>query len=608
MIIIDFEVFKYDWLCVAYDLINKTETIIVNDREQFINFYEDHKNELWVGYNIRGYDQYIAKAILCGFNPKEVNDFIIVKKRKGHEFSRVFNRVPLIIFDVMQTKQSLKTLEGFLGQDIRETTVPFSIDRKLTPKEVEEVIFYCKHDVLQTGLVFKATREELTSQLELVKMFNMPRSDLGKTKAQLSATILNTRKNDSRKDDFRFVIPENLKVKKYQFVIDWFLKQQKAAEINSKSSGLHAAMNAMYKEKLECEIAGVPHVFAWGGIHGAIPKYHDSGYFVNVDVASYYPSLMIHYNYHSRNIENPAKFTEIYHDRLEYKKQKDKRANPLKIVLNSTYGAMKDQFNGLYDPLMANNVCVTGQLFLLDLIEKLEDSFDIIQSNTDGILVKLRASNDEEADREYEKLDELCREWETRTKMVLEFEEFSSVAQKDVNNYLIIKSDKSYKSVGGYVKKLNPLDNDLPIVNKALINFFIHGVPVEETIRNAADLMDFQKIVKISNKYLYGIKNATFRNEQVVDSKGKKVRKNFWNGDGEKLNDKVFRVFASKSKTDGGIYKFKGDGINPQKFANTPENCFIDNSKVSGRDIPNHLDIDWYIDLAKKRIREFGSV
>lgn len=39
---------------------------------------------------------------------------------------------------------------------------------------------------------------------------------------------------------------------------------------------------------------------------------------------------------------------------------------------NSTYGAMKDKFNPLYDPKQANNVCVTGQLLLLDLLEHLE--------------------------------------------------------------------------------------------------------------------------------------------------------------------------------------------------------------------------------------------
>ena len=52
---------------------------------------------------------------------------------------------------------------------------------------------------------------------------------------------------------------------------------------------------------------------------------------------------------------------------------------PLKIILNSTYGAMKDKYNPMYDPRQANNVCVFGQLLLLDLIEHLEGHCDLIQ-------------------------------------------------------------------------------------------------------------------------------------------------------------------------------------------------------------------------------------
>ena len=37
-------------------------------------------------------------------------------------------------------------------------------------------------------------------------------------------------------------------------------------------------------------IAGVPHQFGWGGVHGAVDKYHGEGYFLNMDVASLYPS------------------------------------------------------------------------------------------------------------------------------------------------------------------------------------------------------------------------------------------------------------------------------------------------------------------------------
>jgi DNA polymerase len=298
-------------------------------------------------------------------------------------------------------------------------------------------------------------------------------------------------------------------------------------------------------------------------------------------VASYYPSLMIEYNYGSRNMKNPDKYAEIYHARLKYKAEHNPIQGPLKIVLNGTYGAMKDKFNNLYDPRQSNNVCVGGQVLLLDLIERLEGTVDIIQSNTDGILVKLRAKNDAEANREYAKVDDICYEWEQRSRMKLEFDEFVEVWQKDVNNYVIIAADGSYKSKGAYVKKLSALDNDLPIVNKALINYMINGTPVEQTINESKKLIDFQKIVKLSKLYDYAML-----------------------GD-KKLTDKTFRVYASNSFGTNTLFKVK-NGKNPEKFANTPINCFIFNASLENKGLPQILDKQWYIDLAKERLKQFG--
>lgn len=585
MICIDFECFKYNWLCVAIDLKTKEEHVIIDDKDALERLYEKHKKDVFIGYNIRGYDQFVMKSILCGFNPKDVNDFIIVKGKNGYQYSKEFNRIPLIIFDVMPNPPiGLKTLEGFMGVNIHETAVPFDIDRPLTKEEIESTVGYCRDDVLNTIKVFVTRIEEFSSQLELVKMFDLDASYLGKTKAQLSAIILGAEKMPSRGDEFNFVIPETLRIKKYQSVVDWFIQCREVA-LNNLQAGIDpdVVRDGFYKQKLDCEIAGVPHTFAWGGLHGAKLNYIDDGYFVNVDVASYYPSMMIRYKYHSRSIHNPAKFDEIYHSRLEYKHKKDKRAQPLKIVLNSTYGAMKDKFNALYDPLQANNVCVTGQLLLLDLIEHIEPYADIVQSNTDGILIKLRATNESEANREYERIDDICYEWEQRTGMNLEFDEYRKVIQRDVNNYIIIDPDGGYKSKGGEVKKLNNLDFDLPIINKAMIAYFTKGVPVKDTISACNDLREFQKIVKVSSLYLYGMHN------------------------GERLEDKTFRVFASTRETDGMILKVKTEGGKGEKFANTPDHCFIDNTDVNEKELPPYLDKQWYIDLAEMRIARFAK-
>lgn len=562
---IDFEVFSHDWLCVIQNPITKTETVIINNKQQLEDYYNQFKNEIFVGFNIRHYDQFIFKAILCDLDPKKLNDFIIIENGQGWNYSSLFKSINLNIFDIMPNPPiGLKTLEGFMGSNIKESDIPFDYKYKLTRDELAETVEYCRHDVEETIKVFVKKKEEFDSHLALIKAFDLPLTYLAKTKAQLSALILEASKQP-HDDEFDYVIPNTAQIKKYTEVPQWYLNEE----------------NKDYTKNLEIDIAGVPHVFGWGGIHGAIPQYHGTGYFINVDVASYYPSLMIEYNYGSRNMKNPDKYAEIYHARLKYKAEHNPIQGPLKIVLNGTYGAMKDKFNNLYDPRQSNNVCVGGQVLLLDLIERLEETVDIIQSNTDGILVKLRAKNDAEANREYAKVDDICYEWEQRSRMKLEFDEFVEVWQKDVNNYVIIAADGSYKSKGAYVKKLSALDNDLPIVNKALINYMINGTPVEQTINESKKLIDFQKIVKLSKLYDYAML-----------------------GD-RKLTDKTFRVYASNSFGTNTLFKVK-HGKNPEKFANTPINCFIFNASLDNKGLPQILDKQWYIDLAKERLKQFG--
>ena len=156
----------------------------------------------------------------------------------------------------------------------------------------------------------------------------------------------------------------------------------------------------------------------------------------------------------------------------------------------------------------------------------------------------------------------------------------SKVIQKDVNNYIFVKEDGSVKSKGAYVKKLSLLDNDLPIVNKALIAKMINDIEIEDTINNATNLIDFQKCVKISGKYDYAVR-----------------------GD-ERVNLKVLRVFASKRYSDLPVMKLKSGG-NPEKIANTPDRMFIDNDNILDKSVPEYLDRKWYIDLAKKRLTDF---
>ena len=559
----DFEVFSHDWLVVIKDTSTRITHKILNDPEALRKVHEVHKDEIWVGYNSRSYDQYILKGILLGMDPKKINDHIIVKNLGGWQYSRLFNQVQLYNFDIMTDKfKGLKQLEGFMGNDIRETTVAFDIDRKLTPKEIDEVFFYCNHDVEQTMKVFINRKEEFDSQMNLIKTFKLPLKYINKTKAQLSAIILEADKQE-HDDEFDITIVDTLKLDKYKHIKEWY----------------ENPLNKDYKKSLEIEVAGVPHMFGWGGLHGARTKYQGEGIFVNSDVTSFYPSLMIEYSFLSRNVRRPEKFKDVYDMRVKLKREGKKAEQaPYKIVLNSTYGASKDKYNNLFDPLQANNVCINGQLMLLDLIEHVEAEIPealLIQSNTDGVMFKLPSIE------LFDTYKEVAAEWETRTRMGLEHDLIKKVVQKDVNNYIIIMENGKIKSKGAYVKSLNKLDNDLPIVNKALMKYFINGISPEETIINCNDLIEFQKVVKVSGKYshaLYG--------EQI-------------------LNEKILRVFASRSRKDPGVYKLHKNKTTPDKIGGTPERCFIENGDIKDIKVPRKLDKEWYINTAKKRIKDF---
>jgi len=581
MIFYDFEVFRFNWLVVLIDTDKREETVIIDDPDALERFHSAHKHEIWVGFNSRCYDQYILKAILCGFDPKKVNDFIIIKGEPGWKYSSLFRRIPLNNYDVMMNiDRGLKSFEGFMGSNIKESSVPFDIDRPLTKEELDETVKYCRHDVEQTMEVFLKRIEEFEAHRGLVRLASgnkaLDLSLISLTNPQLSALILGATRQEWD-DEFDIDFPSTMRIEKYTAVLDWYNDPQ----------------NRCYqrdgrKNQLDIMVAGVPHQFGWGGVHGALTKYHGKGFFLNMDVASLYPSLMIKYNLLSRSVRDASKYEEIYHQRLQYKREGNPLQAALKLVLNSTYGVMKDKTNALYDPRQANRVCIYGQILLLDLIERLEPHCQLIQSNTDGVLVKMPDGND--PDEWFSLIDDIAYEWEQRTSLTLEFSEFREVYQKDVNNYIIIPDGELYdekgkprwKSKGAYVKKLSPLDYDLPIINKALIDYMVHGIPVEQTINNCNELKEFQLVTKISGKYTH-----------------------IQHGD-KRLKEKCVRVFASKDSRDAGLQKIHAKTGRPAKMPNSPIHCFIYNDDVNGVKVPIKLDKQWYIDLANKRLEDFG--
>lgn len=587
MVFFDFEVFKYDWLVVLLDTEKKTKDVIHNDIKCLTAYYEEHSKDIWCGYNARNYDQYILKGILLGLDPKYINDQIIKHDTKGWQISSEFRKIPLYLYDVVGPQRvGLKTLEGFMGNDIRETDVPFDIDRPLTLEELESTIKYCTHDVEQTIEVFLRRINDFNSMMHIVKEFKLGLSHIGDTGAQVTSKVLGCIRTE-RNDEFDVSFLPCLKIKKYKKVFDWYKSQLKTGDAS------------IYNNSMTMDVAGVPHTFGFGGLHGAPEKpVHEKGAIYHVDVNNYYPSILIAHGLVTRSAHNDNYIT-IYETRAKLKekqlnaktkeeiKQYKSQQLPYKQILNSLSGAMKDRYNPAYDPRNNNMMCINGQLLLLDLIEHLEviEGFKLIQSNTDGLIVKIP-----DTDEAFRQLDDVCYEWECRVStkkcnIGLALDQISEIYQKDVNNYLWLERDGSIgERKGAYLKELNDLDYDLPIVNEAMTEFMAHKTPIEKTINNCDELIKFQKIVKLSNKYTHVEHN------------------------GIRYEYKCYRVFASKDRKDGAIFKCGGSRGNNEKFANTPAQCFIYNDEVKNLTVLPKLDKQYYIKLTQERLKQYGII
>ena len=233
-------------------------------------------------------------------------------------------------------------------------------------------------------------------------------------------------------------------------------------------------------------------------------------------------------------------------------------------------------------------VCINGQLMLLMLLEMLEGTCDLIQSNTDGIIVDCTGFDQG-------RVEEICHQWEKETKMRLSFDSVSEIWQKDVNNYLIRFDNGKEEAKGAYVKFNSELDNDLSIVNEAVREGLrkMSFRAMEDYIRShndRKDLVKFQKIVKLSNLYSH-----------------------VYLGAHEIKNHKCFRVFAV---VDGEIIsKAKRRDGTHEKYANTPESAAIVFGDLGDENLHDYIghrfsidsiDKDYYIEVARNRLMDFG--
>lgn len=566
----DIECLKHDWIMVFKE--GEDYRVIHNNKEELKTYVDTliKNKSILVGFNNYHYDDVLLAGVLLGKDAYEISKGLVVE---GKRYNYRLNMITLDVMQELPLGVGLKSSQANLGMSIVETPIDFNLARPCTKEELDLLISYCKNDVKDTEMLFKKRADYFQAKFEIVNEFGLDVSNVKKTRAILSSKVLKCQKvkipNDRLHIDYNPHINWDIIPKE---IADFF----KQCEYDYRCGGDYENIES---RKLKYNLAGVPHVYAFGGLHGAIEKYNGSGTYLHIDVSSYYPSLIIVDNFMSRASAEPQMFTKLRDTRYMYKAKKDPKQKIYKILINATFGAMKSEFNTLFDPKQANNICINGQIILTQLILELEPYCQLIQSNTDGLVVKYNGN--------FEEVEAIVKDFGKRFNLEFDIDKIIKVAQRDVNNYAIQFEDGHIEAKGRFGKFNggNFMQNNLSIIDRALVNYYIYDIPVHQTVIETYknnDLAPFQIVCKMGSTYdgmyyEYGDEGDT----QMIPTQ------------------KVNRVFATKDKKYWGIYKKKGDSY--QKIANTSEHNIIHNEDISTFD-KSKLDLNYYINLCKKNL------
>ena len=335
-------------------------------------------------------------------------------------------------------------------------------------------------------------------------------------------------------------------------------------------------------ESLNVNVNNHQYVFGVGGIHSSVEsqvvKEDEEFLIIDWDVSSYYPNLAIANSIYPNHlgIEFCNVYQELYERRKTYPKS-DPRNQSIKLALNSVYGNSNNQYSPFYDPKYTMTITVSGQLSLCMLIEMIlercKDSSSI-QSNTDGITMRIRREDSDLA-------DQIVKEWEKLTGLEMERNNYKAMYIKNVNNYIAVYSDGKIKLKGQFDYNIAPHQNPSAlVVKKAVEAFLTKDVTLEEFIINHKDKYDFMLRTKVP------------RNSRLVlvDSEGNEI---------EQQN--ISRFYVSKGEGSGSLIK-----IMPPVKNKTEDRrigiCVGETVKICNDidDFQWDIDYEYYIKEARK--------
>ena len=465
---------------------------------------------------------------------------------------------------------SLKRVEGNMGKSIIESSVDFTIQRPLTESEREEVFKYCAYDIETTIEIYKLRKHsyfEPKAQL-LTMVDDLPDNAYRWNTTTLSAKVLMNRPQPMWT---KLKIPPHL-WRNTSLGID-----NDVWDMWSKAN--EDSLTKDIKQKKVLLNHPVEFTFSFGGLHGVAVGQTRFKNVKLLDVGSMYPTIVIFLEALGNATE---KYDGIRTHRLEVKHKDKILSDALKLILNSVYGNLKNQYSLLFNPLASATVCIYGQIALFDLCRRLDDAgYTVVNANTDGVAFTGTGHG----------YEEIWQGWEKDyAPMKLELDEFDDWIQKDVNNYIATKGDH-IKTKGGETNKYLFLpdkgvhcffkNNSLRIVQMAMVDKLLYDTDPILTIAKNLDKPElYQTILQAGRTY-----------QGVYDMDGKKYQN-------------VNRVFACKPQyAEPRMYKKRMDG-GMVNFPNLPQFITVWNGDVSEfKAFPDIVDIKYYKNLTYDKLK-----
>lgn len=511
------------------------------DDLQKLKAFLDLEVSLLIGYNSISYDANILDFVYNYSGTKINKDLFklsqdIISREKGGVFSAQkkyawpnLDLMKLMAFDKLgvSLKQCAINLQWKKIQDL-----PLPYDHAVQQEDLETILKYNINDVLITYELYIALQEKIELREKLGELYDvdlMSASDskianvlLEKMYTQQTNLEIRQIRNLRTKRDFLWlkdcISPKiRFKTKKLND-LKWEIAQTLVVSEN----------NFVYKKKLS--FGGNKYELGVGGLHSEDDpeKFISNDNFIirDADVNSYYPNIIITNNLIPEHLD--YNFIEILKnitkERLEAKKNKDKvKADGLKITINSIFGKLGSETFWLQDAKAFLSVTVSGQLFLLMLIEKLVlAGIEVISANTDGIVSRIP--------RELEnKYYELCKEWEKETDFELEYTDYSLYVRSDVNNYITKKASGEFKEKGRYLEEIDLKKGyKYPIIPKCLSDYFLKNREIIDTLKSSDNILDFCISQKTGKDFI-----LEYRTEEKVESLQKTNRFYVSNSGGE---------------------------------------------------------------------------